>query len=83
MARDLTKTAICRIAAIRSRSAYVTEKAKLVFEVREARKRGEDPRAFLATLEQLAVTETLLGDDNTGFRRKAGAWVTPVVRTSD
>lgn len=62
MARDLTKTAICRIAAIRARSAYAAEKAKLVFEVREARKRGEDQAQFLATLERLALTATLLAD---------------------
>lgn len=61
MARHPLNTAICRVAAIRARTAYVAEKAKLLGELREARQRGEDPKAFLATLERLALTETLLG----------------------
>lgn len=59
--RHPLNTAICRVAAIRARSAYLAEKAKLVAELRAARQRGEDPKALLEALERSALTETLLG----------------------
>ena len=61
MARDVLTTTIARIAALRARVAYRSEKQRLLAELREARQRGEDHVQFLAGQEKAALTEELLG----------------------
>ena len=60
MARDVLTTTIARIAALRARVAYRSEKQRLQLELREARQRGEDQGQFLAGQEKAALTEELL-----------------------
>jgi hypothetical protein len=59
--RDPLKTAVSRIAALRARGAYRTEKQRLLVELREARQRGEDQAQFLAEQERAALVGELLG----------------------
>jgi len=59
--RDSLKTAVARIAALRSRSAYRLEKLRLFGELREARQRGEDPKEFLAAQEKQAFIDEAVG----------------------
>ena len=61
MKRDSLKTAVARIAALRSRSAYRLEKLRLLGELREARQRGENPAEFLAGQEKAALVDEVLG----------------------
>lgn len=61
MKRDPLKTQAARIAAIRARSTYEQEKRRVLSELTEARRRGEDPQAFLAKLEIDAMTADLVG----------------------
>ena len=61
MGRDVVTTTIARIAALRARAAYRTEKLRLLGELREARQRGEDQAQFIAKLEMDALTDELLG----------------------
>lgn len=61
MKRDPLKSQAARIAAIRARSTYEQEKRHVLIELTEARRRGEDPQAFLARLELDAMTAELLG----------------------
>lgn len=61
MKSDPLKTAVSRIAALRSRSAYRLEKQRLLGELREARQRGENPVEFLAAQERQALTDEALG----------------------
>ena len=61
MKSDPLKTAVSRIAALRSRSAYRLEKLRLLGELREARQRGENPAEFLAVQERKALVDEVLG----------------------
>ncbi|MDP1692823.1 MAG: hypothetical protein Q8L49_12885 [Burkholderiaceae bacterium] len=61
MTRDSLKTAIARIAHLRSRTTYRAEKAKLLAELREVRQRGESSADYLAKIELDALKEELLG----------------------
>ena len=58
---DPLKTAVSRVAALRSKSAYRLEKQRLLGELREARQRGEDPKEFLAAQERQAFIDEALG----------------------
>lgn len=61
MTRDSLKTAIARIAALRTRGAYRQEKLRLLGELRDARQRGDDPVQFMAEQERAALLGELLG----------------------
>ena len=61
MTRDSVKSAIARIAHLRSRATYRAEKSKLLVELRDARQRGEDQARFLAEQERDALLGELLG----------------------
>jgi hypothetical protein len=61
MKRNPLMSRICRIANLRARSAYLTEKQRLLAELRDARQRGDDLEQFLAAREQMAITAELLG----------------------
>ena len=58
---DPLKTAVSRVAALRSRSAYRVEKLRLLGELREARQRGENPAEFLAAQEKQAFIDEAVG----------------------
>ena len=60
MTRDSLKSSVARIAALRARVAYRSEKQRLLVELREARLRGEDQVQFLAGQEKAALTDELL-----------------------
>ena len=61
MKSDPLNTAVSRIAALRSRSAYRVEKLRLLGELRQARQRGENPAEFLAAQEKQAFIDEALG----------------------
>ena len=61
MARDVLSTTNARIAALRARVAYRSEKQRLLLDLREARQRGEDLGQFLAGQEKAALVGELLG----------------------
>ena len=61
MKRDSLMTRVARIAALRTRAAYRLEKQRLLGELGDARRRGEDAKEFLAAQERLAFTAELLG----------------------
>jgi hypothetical protein len=58
---DSWKTRVARVAALRARASYREEKQRVVAELAEARRRGEDPAAHLAKLEADALRDELLG----------------------
>ena len=60
--RDPLKSQAARIASIRARSTYAQEKRRVLSELTEARRRGEDPLTFLARLELDAMTAELLAN---------------------
>ena len=61
MKHDSVKTSIARIAALRCRPAYRQEKLRVLAELNEARRRGENLAQFLAALETAALKDELLG----------------------
>ena len=61
MPHNSVKTAIARIAALRCRPAYRQEKLRVLAELNDARRRGENLAQFLAALETDALREELLG----------------------
>lgn len=61
MTSNSVKSQIARIAALRAREAYRAEKSKLIAELNEARRRGEDQMKFLAAQETQALSCELLG----------------------
>lgn len=61
MKRDSLKTQIARIAAVRTRETYRAEKLRLLGELSEARRRGENPAEFLTALEGAALVDEALG----------------------
>ena len=55
------KSQIARIAALRVRASYRTEKFKLLAELAAVRQRGEDQKQFLDAREAQALKDELLG----------------------